>query len=240
MKPTARPVVTGASSLLLLLSCGLTLLPSIAPGASSAASENGDLSQAIIAYGFLVSQYSPNLSSSQRPTAPLVLDMKRLDDALSSLGCNVPNVLAFPHKAILVPSSVLGQWLGPSAVPNLAPQEGLLFVAEWPRLPSARALVVLSGVAPDETTVFWFEGGNGAYQAKLVYDSFKMGTIRNAPNTNIGAVTAIRLESSRNILLREWAEPGSRPGHMGAEGRVFRVNLFQHTATLVSSGTTPR
>jgi hypothetical protein len=97
---------------------------------------------------------------------------------------------------------------------------------------SQRVWVVLSSVAPEETTIFWLERSDGGYRSGLVYDSFNKGVIQNEPRTAIATVTAVRIESSSEILLEELLEPGSRRNQRGAAGRVFQVKIEGAMATV--------
>lgn len=237
MRRTARLDANARSSRFILAACVLTL--ALAPVSRPASSESRSLSQEIITYGFLVRHYPDNfLLASEPATTQLERDMRALGSALNSLGCDVPKMLAFPHRATIVPSSATGLWLSFPPRRDVPSQEGLLFVVE--STSSQRTLVIFSRMGPDETTIFWVEEAKEGFSAELLYDSFKKGKISNAPNTNIGAITAVSLEKSHDILLKEWAEPGSRSGQMGEMSRVFRLDLSRDAVTLVSPGILPQ
>lgn len=238
MRRTARPDASARNSSSILAACVLAL--ALAPALRSAASETRSLSQAIVTYGFLVRHYPDSfLLASKTATTPLERDMRGLGSALDSVGCDVPEALASAHRAIIVPYSSIGQWLGFPGQ-DVSPQEGLLFVLEPAGRLSGQALVVLSRMGPDETTILRIEEAKQRFSAELLYDSFRKGRVSNAPNTDIGTVTAVNLQKNRDVLLREWAEPGSRSGHMGETGRLFRLDPSRATVTLVSPRTMPR
>lgn len=233
MRMTANPGVPARSSLLLGVVCVLAL----ALAASLSAVASGSLSQAVITYGYLRSNHADfDQLLASGPTLAVARDMKALEGALDSLRCDVPTLLAFPHRALVVPSSPVGQWIGFPTTEESPPEEGTLFVTQPLRAPPQRVWVVLSSVAPERTTVFWLEEGERGYVSGLVYDSFNKGKISNAPHTMIGAVTEVNLGKGDKILLKEWAEPGSRPGQMGAVGRVFQVDLARGEVTLKTPG----
>ena len=236
MRRTINPGVA-ASSVLLEVACVLTF----APGAGLSAVTSGDLPQAVIAYGFLSSNYAEfDQLLTSGPALSLARDMKALGSALDSLHCDVPIRIGFPHKAFVVPSFPASQWIGFARTAETPPEEGTLFVTEPLRRVPQRVLVVLSSAAPERTTVFWLGGDKQGYVSGLVYDSFNKGEISNSAHTGIGAVTSVSVGKSDQILLREWAEPGSRPGFMGAVGRVFQVDLTRGEITLKTGGTLPR
>jgi len=207
----------------------------VTEGRSVAMQENS-LSEALVTYSFLASHYSLRfLFVHRNATNTLARDMKALNDALTTLQCNTPNILAMPHAAVIVPTSASGQWfsLEPTKTP---PNEGLLFVTRPQTRNGARVLAVVSGIGPDETTIFWLQNTNGSFSATLLYDSFKKGKVANSPGTIVGMIMAVRLERGDDILLKEWAEPGSRQGIMGKMGRVFRLDPARDTVTLISAG----
>jgi hypothetical protein len=236
MKKTTNPVVA-ASSMFLEVLC----LVGLALSSVLWCAEPVGLPQEIITYGFLSWNYgdvNKLLGSSASPG--LAREMKALQGAFSSLNCDIPTRLSFPHKAFIVPSFPVGQWIGFVRTAETPPEEGTLFVTEPRRTKMPRVLVVLSSVAPERTTVFSIEERDGGYVSSLVYDSFKKGKIRNANHTVIGAVTAVSVGNGDEILLREWAEPGSRPGIMGSMGRVFQIDPNRDEILLKKSGALPR
>jgi hypothetical protein len=239
MQPITNPhaSVTSRAALCIALLFALLL---VAERPSGATQENG-LSQALVTYSFLASHYSLNfLFVPEHATDTLVRDMKALNEALSALHCDTPNVLATTsHTAVIVPTSAVGQWFGLEPT-KTTPHDGLLFVTEPETGNGKKVLVVVSGIRPDETTIFWLEDAKGTFSTTLLYDSFKKGKVVNSPDTPVGMVMAVRLEKDEDILLKEWAEPGSRPGIMGEVGRVFRLDPLRDTVTLVSAGKPPQ
>jgi hypothetical protein len=205
-----------------------------------AAPEKGNLSQLLVAYGFLISHYPDEFLLGRQPGTRLARDMKALNHALDSLGCDVPTRLAFPHRDLIVLSSSAAQWAGFPGGVGSPPEEGTLFVIQAPPTASHRNWVVLSSVAPEETTVFWVEADKQGYATGLVYDTFKKGEVKNVRKTAIGAVAWVSIGQDGGILLREWAEPGSRGGHMGEAGRVFQVGFLSGDVSLKSPGKLPR
>jgi hypothetical protein len=155
-------------------------------------------------------------------------DLKRVERALKAVGCDLTVRMALPGRAVILPVSSVGQRIG---FKRAAPTEGLTFVVKDGRAAPQRVWVVLSSVAPERTTVFWLDED---FKAGLVYDSFKKGEIRNAPHTAIAAVLAVTRVNGSQLLLEEWAEPGSRPGSMGAVGRVFQLDLTKSEMTLAA------
>lgn len=236
MRKTLNPGVA-VSSLALGAACVLAFVPRNALRATPSA----DLTQAVIAYGFLSSNYGDfDKLLGAGSALGLAGDMKALEGALGSLNCDVPIRIGFPHRAFVVPSYPVGQWIGSIRTAETPPQEGTLLVTEHLRMKPARVLVVLSSVAPERTTVFWIEGTVRGYLSRLVYDSFRKGKIANAPHTVIGAVTAASAGRSDEIFVKEWAEPGSRPRTMGSVGRVFKVDPARDEVTLKSPGLLPQ
>jgi hypothetical protein len=232
-----RIVGVPASSFLLGICCVLGFGQA---GKHYSAAKGPSLPGAVIAYGFLRSNYvdfDKLLKSDSRFAA--VRDMKALQATLDSLGCDVTVRLAFPHRDLIVESSSGTQWTG---VPTkgLTPQEeGTLFVLQPLPANPQRTWAVLSSVAPERTTVLWIEARERGYVSTLVYDSFTKGKIKNAAGTVIGSVISVRVDESGEILLKERAEPGSRPHAMGETGRVFEVDVTQYDVTLKTSGALP-
>jgi len=188
------------------------------------AQENNEAAQAIIVYGFLVEHYPNDFLVASHATAPLVKDMSLLASALDSIHCDVPTRLAFPHRAIVVPSSAADRWLGFRRLDKNRVQDGSLFVIEYSRSGSQRILVVLSSLGPARTTVFWVEKSEGGYVGKLVYDSFKKEELAN--ETTLGATAEVKLANNNDVLIKELVEVGSGPLRWQfAKGRVFRVDL---------------
>ena len=200
--------------------------------------EADDIAQQIITYGYLVSAYPDEFLVGSGPTTGLGRDMKALKAALDALTCDVSTRLAFPHKAIIVPSSLMEQWIGFSLAepPSL---DGGLFVLQPLGGSPSQVLVVLSTKGPARSTAFWREGAGAKYSTKLLYDSFKNSTPTNqAPM--MGATVAVRLGENRKLLLRESIEPGAGQRELSAVGRVFEVDLSSAKITLVAPGALPQ
>ena len=197
--------------------------------------------QAIIAYGYLRSTYSDfDRMLDSRTSYAFVADMRSLQAALTSVGCDLPTRLAFSHAVLVVPGLPEGQWIYSANHSSQMAEQATLFLLDHFQSYPDRVLVVLSLVAPERTTVFWLEAAlKQGCRCTLLYDSFRRGSISNAPNTVIGAVTAVSRGKDARIQLREVAEPGSRPGAMGMVGRVFEIDLTGARTTLHSRGSLP-
>lgn len=241
MRQTKNLVVSAASSLLLGAACTLALLlvtPAqplvLNPGESGGRS----ISQAVITYGFLrwdYLEFDRLLASS--PALPLAQNLKALDAALESLGCDIGKRMAGPHKALILPPFPFNQWIGFRRTGGRRSLEGgWLFVTQHIGTPPQRVLVVFSSASPEQTTVFWIEEADKGYVAKLLFDSFRKGKISNEM-TVMGAATSIKFENDNNILLKDWGEPGIGPPESMRAGRVFRLNLARESIALVSPGT---
>lgn len=227
-----------ASSLFLGFCCVLGL-SRVADDRTVATRRN--LPEAVIAYGFLRSNYGDfDQLLVSTSTFAAGRDMKALQDALDSLGCDLPTRLAFPHRDLVVAFSSDRNWIGFPRTNEFPREEGMLFVIR--PLPTAphRTWVVLSSVAPERTTVLWLDGDKRGYVSGLVYDSFSKGVVKNAPKASIGLVISVSVAESGEILLKEWSEPGSRPHARGAAGRVFEVNSARRDITLRTAGTLPQ
>jgi len=233
-----RIVGAPASSFLLGVCC---LLGQGQPGNHHSVAAGPSLPEALIAYGFLRSNYADFdkllMSSS---TFAAARDMEALQTALDSLSCDVPARLAFPHRDLVLASSAATAWMGFPTKAQSPSEEGTLFVLQ--PLPSApqRTLAVLSSVAPERSTVFWLGADKRGYVGALVYDSFNKGKVKNAPETVMGSVISVRVDESGAILLKERAEPGSRPHAMGETGRVFEVDTTRDDVILKTSGKLPQ
>jgi hypothetical protein len=229
MRRTSRRLAVRSSAF--GLACILGALPASAGGGDWSASS---LSQAVITVGFLRSRYvdlDRLLASGSAPA--MTRELRALDEALNAVGCDLRIRFAFPHRAVVVPPSLAGLRIG---FERKAPQEGALFLVEQPQASPQRVWVVFSSQAPEATTVFWLQGGD---KTGLVYDSIDKGEIRNEPTTRIGYIVAVTRGTRGEILLEEWAEPGSRPGASGALGRVFQVDLNRGEVLLQAAGTLP-
>jgi hypothetical protein len=102
-----------------------------------------------------------------------------------------------------------------------------------------KTLVIFSDEAPGQTTVFWLEKSSGGYAARLVFDSFKKGKVRNEWTT-VGAVTSVKFLDGNQLLLKDQGEPGVGPPKFRRIDRVFRLDLSQASVTLVSPGIQPQ
>jgi hypothetical protein len=215
---------------------GIGCIAESVPARSAEVSTNS-LPQAIIAYGFLRSNYADfdQLLTSARSSA-VVRDINELQQALFSLRCDVPTRLAFPHQDLIVPPVPVGDWIGFQRLT----EEGMLFVTQAVGVNPQRVWVVLSSVAPTRTTVFSFQNSGQGYASSLLYDSFNKGDVSNAPDTVIGAVVQVNLQKNNDILLKEAAEPGSRPGRMGAVGKIFQINFIDGNVLLKAAGALPQ
>jgi hypothetical protein len=191
--------------------------------------DNNELAQRMVAYAFVASHF-PQPQGTQNISSALPKDMAALHAALaSSLGSDSDLLMAWPHKAVLVPYLASKEWL------ELQPSrpEDLLFVIEPKAERGDRVLVAFSSTAPEGTKIFWLQQRGSRYESELLYDSFKKGEISNAKNTVLGTVTAVMIEADDSVLLKELAEPGSRYGHMGDVGRIFRLRLPKGSIELV-------
>jgi len=227
--------------LLLGLACFLLLVL-----AAGAAVKTKDLPQAVVAYGVLGTYYVDDFYQILTTgTTDLARDLKSLRDTLASLDCRVEDWMWRPHRAFVVPSSPVGHWIGFEWAGNLPPREGTLFVTEPLGKAAGRVWVIYSTVAPEQTTVLWLEAREAGYVAGLVYDTFckvkgkDMGKLGNSDD-KIGAVTAVSVEKGDQILLKEWAMGGSRPGAMGEMGTVYQVDTVRSQVTLKTLGKLPR
>jgi len=212
-----------------------------APDSGLVAPSGRSLSQAIITYGYLrwgYDDFDRMLASS--PNLPLAKNLKALDAALESLGCDVGTRMAEPHEALILPPLPFDQWIGfPRAGGRNSSEEGWLFVTQPIGTSPQRVLVVFSTASPEQTTVFWIEETNEGYAAKLLFDSFKKSKISN-DTAQVGAATSIRFESDNLLLLKDWGEPGVGPPQLTRVRRVFRLNLSTGVVTEVSSGASPQ
>jgi hypothetical protein len=225
---------TGLDAAVIRVLLEMTLLICFVSTIAFSATRGTDLPQAVVTYGFLASKSADFPARGVWAQAATVVgEMAALGRALESLNCDVTTRLGSAHRVFVVPVSPVGQWIGYVRKAETPPTEGSLFVTE--PFNENRVLVVLSSVAPEWTTVFWVEARDQGYGAGLVYDSFKRGKISNVAHSMIGAVTCVSVADQDAILLREWAEPGSRPTMMGDVGRVFRLDLKQEKVTLEST-----
>jgi hypothetical protein len=198
-------------------------------------SDDMNPSQAVVTYGFLRYDYlsfdqviasNPNLAATKK--------LKSLDAALGSLDCDLRTRMAGPHKLLALPSFPVGRWVGfPGSSKNSI--GSWLFVVETPDARQHKTLVLFSNEAPGQTTVFWLEKSSGGYAAKLVFDSFKKGKVRNEWTT-VGAATSIKFLDENHLLLKDHGEPGVGPPEFRRINRVFRLDLSQASVTLVSPG----
>lgn len=211
----------------------------VTPLSNLCASQDLRLSQQIISYGFLRSNYS-DFDQMLQSNLAVAKDMKALQNALDSLHCDVPSLLAFTHRSFVLPASPQGQWIRSAMPTESMLQEESLFVTEPLSATPQRVFVVLSSGAPERTTAFWVEEKDGGYAARLVYDTFNKASIRNAPQLAIGVVVGVRLESDHEFLLEQRADLGSRPSIPGALGGVFRVDLSSGVVTQKSPGKLPQ
>jgi hypothetical protein len=231
-----RTANVAINSLILLTGCVLSMPLSAASGTASP--EDKSLPQAIIAYGLFRSDYlalDRLFASDDKGT--VLQHLKTLDSSLKALDCDVAMRLAGPHRALILPPVPVNAWFGfPRPRGRRSLDAGWLFVTEPVRVNSGRVLVVLSSAAPEHTTVFWLEKTNVGYSTKLLYDSFKKNKVNNE-TTVIGAVTEMKIDKDKNILLKDWGEPGVGPSQFLRWGRVFRLDTSQDTVSLVSPGT---
>jgi len=197
-----------------------------------------DLPEAVIAYGFLSSNYADfDKLLASGSTFAVAHDMKALQNVLDSLDCDLVIRLQFSHKDLLVSPSPLGQWIGFPKMEDTPPNQDTLFVIHpMPQFPH-RVWVVLASVAPARTTVFWLQQDKSCCQTGLVYDTFNKGAIRSAPYTSIGAVTAVSIGEKGAILLKEWRERGSGPHGIGLAGSVYEVDTKRGDVRLKTEGT---
>ena len=229
------------NSLVLGVACVLALALPVGkaqgPVPVSGAAGAINLSQAVITYGFLRWDY---LEFDQLVTASsnlaLVQNLKALDAALDSLHCDVPTRIAGPHRALILPSSLIDQWVGFDR-PNgrKSPERGWLFVTQPRDTAPQRVLVVFSSAAPEHTTILWLEGSGNRYAARLLYDSSRKGKVSNE-TTILGAVTEVRFEKDNEVLLKDWGEPGIGPPEVTEVRRVFRLDQSKGTVTLADPG----
>lgn len=233
----AACVVTAAA----LLACGASGMPQpkkLEPPACCATTASDDIAQALIAYGYLAERFPDDfLLPNSRPATRLTKDMRALGKALGSLHCGVRKRLAMSHSSLLIPMSLAGQWVDfPRSGKDTSDSWILVIPFQAPK--KQRALVILTGMGPAQTTVFWLAKNQNAYVTNLLYDSFNKGEISNLKHEMIGEVSRVKIEKNGNILLKERVAPGSGPNpQLSPIGRVFRLNPATRTMILISSRT---
>ena len=219
-----------------LLTC--ILAGGLCSALSFGANEPQGVAQAVVAYGFLVSHYPNEFLVASEPVAPLGAEVKILRVALDSLHCDFPERLAFPHDAIIVPSTLAHRWLTFPMTRARPPVRGWLFLINAPGDASQRVLVVYSSGGPSRTTIFWLERARSGYATKLVYDSFKKPG--NSKEIMIGRAGGIKLGPKDDIFVKELIEPGAGPpGVEFRVGRLFRIDLSSGKVALVGPGAEP-
>lgn len=239
MKKIKIPVASAIkrSSLLTVATWFVGLIPFVQATAPGHDASGGELSQAVVAYGYLRWDYLDfNELSKSSADLSAVRNIKALDETLESLRCDIPMRMAGPHRATILPPSPINQWISfPRPGGRGSRENGWLFVTQPSGVAPQRILVVFSTAAPEHTTIFWLEESNGRYSAKLLYDSSKKGTVANE-TTTIGAVTALRFENSEDLLLKDWGEPGIGSPEAIKARRVFRLALSDGKVTLFEPG----
>jgi hypothetical protein len=239
MRQTRNLAVIAIS--IVLLAAWLASVPVLPQAFASSPGQSDDISpsQAIVTYSFLRYDYLGfDQVVASNPNLAVARNLRSLDDALESLGCDVRTRMAGPHGVAALPSFPVGQWIGfPSSSKNSIGR--WLFVMERSGTHRHETLVILSDQAPNQTTVFWLEKGTGGYSAKLVFDSFKKGKVRNEWTT-VGAATSIKFLDENQLLLKDQGEPGVGPPQFRRINRVFRLDLSQASVTLVSPGIPPQ
>ena len=226
MGKTGKATVFSKGSLLTRLAC-----LSLWALAAGAALKTDKLPQAVVAYGFLASHYFDYYEMVTSGTTDLARDLKAVNGAVASLDCRVADRMGSSHRAFIVPSSPLGQWIGFEWAGNFPPREGTLFVTEPLGKAPGRVWVIYSQVAPESTAVFWLEARERGYVAGLVYDTFCKGKDKVGNSDDpINAVTAVSIEKGDQILLKEWV--GVRLNGMGPRGGVFQVDTARSQVTL--------
>lgn len=245
MQPTRTLDVTVTRSVLPLaavITLALTLAASALLAVPSRDESSGpDAAQAIIAYGFLRYDYLGfNKLLASSASLPTIQNLRSLDAALKSLQCDVPTRMAFGSRqeVTALASVPMGRWIN-SPRPSRGSLGTWLFVMKPPGHLHRGVLVILSDEGPAQTTVFWLRRAGKGYQAGLLLDSFKKGSISN-DTTQVGAVTTIKFESDNLLLLKDWGEPGIGPPEFTRVRRVFRLNLSTDVVTEVTSGVPER
>ena len=143
---------------------GLTCL-SLLTVTAGAAVKTDKLPQAVVAYGFLASHYFDFYETVTSGTTDLARDMRALREATNALGCVGEDIMWGSHKAFIVPSSAVGQWIGSEWSGMSRAGEGTLFATEPLGTPPRRVWVIVSRVPPEQTTVFWLEVRDRGYVA---------------------------------------------------------------------------
>jgi hypothetical protein len=239
MRQTRNLAVIAIS--IVLLAAWLASMPVLPEAFASSPGQSDDFnpSQAIVTYGFLQYDYlSFDQVIASNPNLAVAKDLKSLDTALESLGCDLRRRMAWPHQVLVLPSFPVGQWIGfPSSSKNSI--GSWLFVMERPGTHRHETLVILSGEAPNHTTVFWLKQADEGYVVKLLFDSFKKGEVSNE-KTVVGAARSIKFLDENQLLLKDQGEPGTEPPEFRKINRVFRLDLLQASVTLVSPGTRPQ
>lgn len=204
--------------------------------AAEAAVDIRHLPDAVITYSFLGMHYPEVFHGLvMTGTTDMAREMKALDDAIVSLGCNdLWSHMWGSHRTFVVPSLPLGQRIGFEWTDrHFPPREGALFVTEPLGTAPARVWVIYSQVAPESTAVFWLEPHERGYRAGLVYDTFCKGKDQLSNSDDpINAIISVSIEKGEQIVLREWR--GVRLNGMGARGGVFQVDTVRREVTMKS------
>ena len=231
-------VARGVLSLATAVALALTLAASALLAMPSQDESGGpDTAQAIIAYSFLRHDYLGfNRLLASSASLPMIQNLRSLDAALKSLHCDIPTRMAFGSRqeVTALASVPMGRWIN-SPRPSRGSLGTWLFVMKPPGHLHRGVLVVFSTEGPRQTTVFRLRRADKGYQARLLLDSFKKGSISNDA-TQVGAVTTIKFESDNLLLLKDWGEPGIGPPEFTRVRRVFRLNLSTDVVTEVTSG----
>lgn len=245
MQRTKNPGVTVARSSLSIAVASILALalsaPPVLPMPSQGESGGPNAAQAIVAYGFLRwgdLEFDQLVASS--PNLTLVQNLRALDTALKALDCDVRNRMAMASQQYVTALAFapMRHWII-SPAPSAGSLGTWLFVLSPPGNSLRGTLVILATEGPSQTTVFWLKKVGRRYQTKLVFDSFKKGTISN-DTTQMGTVTTIQFKSGNSLLLKDWGEPGIGPAEFTRVRRVFHLNLSTDVVTEVSSRTPGR
>jgi hypothetical protein len=152
----------------------------------------------IMAYYYFLSEY-PNFlemikSPGERDKHQLLTKLHAAIEGLQPR-TELPGRLAFSRRTFLVQTDMKGQLYGYSWAKD--PDKGNLFVTLPPSDAEQEVVVISSGVAPQQTTIFTLDT---TLHALLIYDTDVMNTLRDE---RVASIYQVRVRSPEALELRE-------------------------------------
>lgn len=182
-----------------------------------------ELPSIVIAYSLFCARYDAFKSLESNPTNVLI----KLGRNIDALPGGISTGLGFTRRAFIVHNNIVGHLSGFARGKNKTleesnvPFESILFVTTPIKSFGDRALLILSSVSPEKTTIMAVDN---KLNTELLYDSFNKNYF-DSKKTTMGSIYGVKVMKPGYLELQERMEPGARGFSSSYKNRSFMIDV---------------